>query len=453
MKKFTVILTAMIMTLALVMTSACSTGGGGMKRADADPVSQSTTDGASQTEDNSTENKPDPQPAAGKTTDLMFGFTSNEIATVALENAYAQAYNAFAVNLFKKLYEGKNELISPLSIELALSMTANGAANATKTQMENVLFNGVNIDDFNAYNMSYVRSLTEQTDISIKVANSIWFKDDPYFTVKDKFLQTNADYYNAAAYKSPFDDKTLADINGWVTQKTDGMIDKIIDEISKDAIMYLINAVLFDAEWSSKFYEEQDETFTCADGTTKQMTLMQDELYGYLENTYAEGFAKKYTGGRFAFAVMLPKAGYTVSSVVDNMTGENLTAYFNSSVKEKVVLKMPKFNLNYEADLNDALMALGMTDAFDDYNADFSKLGNYYGENIYIGFVKHKTAIEVGEAGTKAAAVTAVGMQKTTSVGPDVPEKIHYVFLNRPFVYFLLDTQTGTPIFMGTYEK
>ena len=135
----------------------------------------------------------------------------------------------------------------------------------TLALIENKIYGG-KLDVFNAYNMSYVQSITGQSDIAIKVANSIWFKEDPYFTVKDAFLQTNADYYNAAAYKSPFDNQTLADINGWVSNKTDGMIDKILDDISKDAIMYLINAVLFDAEWSYKFEEEQDEYFTCADG-------------------------------------------------------------------------------------------------------------------------------------------------------------------------------------------
>ena len=392
-----------------------------------------------------------PQPESGKTTDLMLGYTANTVEAVALENAYQSAYNAFTADLFKRLYEGKNELISPLSIQLALSMTANGAANATKTQMETALFGGGSLDVFNAYNMSYVKSIIGQTDVKINVANSIWFKDDPLFTVKGSFLQTNADYYNAAAYKAPFTDATLTDINGWVSNKTDGMIDKILDDISKDAIMYLINAVLFDAEWSWKFEEESDEYFTCADGTKKQMTIMRDEVSGYLESDFAEGFVKYYKGGRFAFAAMLPKDGYTVQSVVSGLTGEKLTNYFSSKVGEKVALKMPKFKLDYEADLNDYLIAMGMEDAFDGGKADFSALGSYNGENIYIDFVKHKTAIEVGEAGTKAAAVTAVGMAKTTAVEP-MP-KIHYVYLTRPFIYFLLDTETNTPLFMGTYEK
>ncbi len=441
MKRYIVFLLAIIMLSAFAFSSACD-----LSKKPSGNIGDPSYSGSHSA------NEPYiPQPASGKTTDLMLGYTAGDVQAVALENAYRSAYNAFTADLFKRLYEGKNELISPLSIQLALSMTANGAAGATKTQMEAALFGGDDLDVFNAYNMSYVKSITEQTNVRINVANSIWFKDDPLFTVKGEFLQKNADYYDAAAYKSPFNDDTLKDINGWVSNKTDGMIDKILDDISKDAIMYLINAVLFDAEWSMKFEAESDEYFTCADGTKKQMTIMRDEVSGYLESDFAEGFVKYYKGGRFAFAAMLPKDGYTVKSVVESLTGEKLTSYFASKVSDMVALKMPKFKLDYEADLNDYLIAMGMEDAFDPNSADFSKLGAYNDANIYIDFVKHKTAIEVGEAGTKAAAVTAVGIAKGTAVMPE--PKIHYVYLTRPFIYFLLDTETNTPLFMGTFEK
>jgi len=385
-----------------------------------------------------------------KTVDLMRGIVSADIQSVDVGEEFTTAYNDFAAQLFKSLYEGNNELISPLSIEIALAMVANGAAGETKTQMEKVLFDGINVERFNKILSSYVGSIQGQDGVSIKVANSIWIKDDPYFSVKQAFLQTNADYYAAQAYKAPFNDETLADVNGWVNDKTDGMINKILDDISKDAVMYLINAVLFDAEWSVAFDEEYDYKFTCSDKAVKDVTLMLDEVSGYVSDDVAEGFIKSYKGSRFGFAALLPKENKTVSEVVAAMTGKTLTDYFKSRVDEKVVLKMPKFKLDFKADLNDCLKALGMPDAFDKYLADFSALGEYRDSSLYIDFVKHKTAIEVGEVGTKAAAVTAVGV-KETSVGPMT--KTHYITLDRPFLYFIVDTKTNTPLFMGAYEK
>ncbi|MBP5177762.1 MAG: hypothetical protein ILP02_04185, partial [Clostridia bacterium] len=233
MKKLSALIIAVIFSAMLVLSSACNIiAKGDLTSADPTQSTQSSSDPSDE-----------PKPS-GRAVDLMSDVTSTAVESVSLGVEYADAYNAFAAKLFNLLYEGKNELISPLSIELALSMTANGADGATKTQMENVLFSGGDIDKFNAYNKAYIKSLESVNDISVKVANSIWFNDDPLFSVEHGFLQANADYYNAGAFNAPFDLATLADINGWVSDKTEGMIIKIIDDISKDAVMYLINALL-----------------------------------------------------------------------------------------------------------------------------------------------------------------------------------------------------------------
>lgn len=425
MKKILRIAVCLIMALTLTLFAACGT----------------TVGGSSAYE---------PKPVSVKTVDLMAGIVGSAEES-ALGEEFTGTYNNFAVNLYKKLHEGDNELISPVSIEIALAMTANGAAGNTKTQMENVLFGGADITDFNGYLYSYVQSLTSANDVSIKLANSIWFKDDPDFSVKQAFLQTNADYYAAQAYKSPFDGNTLSDINAWVGNHTDGVIDKIIEEISKDAVMYLINALLFDAEWQDKFQiEAYKSDFMTEGGDKKQIDTMSGVTYGYLSAKNCEGFVKYYKGERFAFCAMLPNEGVSVKTVVDGLDGAALTQYFKSTVSEKVSFTMPKFKLDYSKKLNDALIALGMADAFNPYLANLTGLGSYKDANLFISFVQHKTAIEVTEAGTKAAAVTAVGIEKATAM-PD--EKVHYINLNRPFVYFILDTTTNTPLFMGTYEK
>ena len=446
MKKFF----AFILIVCLLTTVAFATACAPTRRS-----GNSSFSGSGESDASSSENGDDTGDSGSgenlpKYTDLMLGYEIGSVAARDLDGDFTLAYNTFAADLYKSLYDGKNELISPLSIEIALAMTANGASGDTKTQMENVLFSGYGIGAFNEYYLNYVKSLYLSEGASIGIANFVWFKDDENFSVKKEFLRTNADYYGAQAYKAPFDETTLAEINGWVKRKTDGMIDKIIEEISKDALMYLINAVSFDAKWLEQFETSYPDKFTRSDGSVTNVDMMPGELRGYLHNDYAEGFKKAYEDGRFAFCVMLPYDGVSVYDVVTSLSGQALTDYFNSSVNEKVALKMPKFRLDFSADLNEDLKSLGMTDAFDPYIADFSGLGSYMGENLYISFVKHKTAIEVTEAGTKAAAVTAVGIEKATSIG--TPEKTHYIFLNRPFIYFILDTATNTPLFMGAYE-
>ena len=136
-------------------------------------------------------------------------------------------------------------------------MTANGAANETLSQMEEVLGKDIPLEELNEYLYYYVNNLPSEEKSKLNIANSIWFRDDEdRLTVEKDFLQKNADYYNAAIYKSPFDDQTLQDINYWVKTNTDGMIDKILEKIDDDSIMYLINAIVFDAEW--KIYNKSD---------------------------------------------------------------------------------------------------------------------------------------------------------------------------------------------------
>ena len=197
--------------------------------------------------------------------DLMEGITPNNVN--ALDDLSSQNADVtdFAIRLFKASNEnGKNTLISPLSVLCALAMTANGAEDETLAQMEEVL--GMTAEELNLYLYSYMKNLPQGDKYKLSVANSIWFKDDSRFSVNQSFLQTNADYYGAEIFKSPFNGQTLKDINNWVKNETDNMIPKIIDEIPKEALMYLINALAFEAEWTEIYEKDQvrDKTFTNA---------------------------------------------------------------------------------------------------------------------------------------------------------------------------------------------
>ena len=382
--------------------------------------------------------------------DLMKDVPAKAVDVLPDMDAGAAAAADFGVRLFKtSMEEGKNTLISPLSVLYALAMTTNGADGETLAQMEQVL--GMDVDNLNSYMLAYLDLLPESKDYKMSLANSIWFKDDPNFAVEQSFLQTNADYYGAGAYKAAFDEGTRNDINNWVKEHTDGMIPEILDEIPDEAIMYLVNAIAFDAKWADEYEEHQirEGRFTMEDGTRQDVDMMHSEEYTYLEDDMATGFIKYYKDRRYAFVAMLPNQDVTVSQYVDSLTGEHLRELLNNPQDVTVFTSIPKFETEYDIEMSKVLKEMGMTDAFDWRVADFSRLGTYNvdGMNICINRVLHKTFISVSEQGTRAGAATAVEM-----VAEGAMEIVEFkeVVLDRPFVYMLIDCETNLPFFIGT---
>ena len=380
--------------------------------------------------------------------DLMEGITPNNVD--ALDDLSSQNADVtdFAIRLFKASNEnGKNTLISPLSVLCALAMTANGAEEETLAQMEEVL--GMTTDELNLYLYSYMKNLPQGDKYKLSLANSIWFTEDERFTVNQDFLQTNADYYSADIYKAPFDKQTLKDINNWVKQNTDGMIPEILDQIPLEAIMYLVNALAFEAEWSEIYEKHQikDGEFTKEDGTKQDVKFMYGSEGTYFEDEKATGFMKRYKGGKYAFVAMLPNEGVSVSEYIASLDGKSLNALLANPQYATVRTSIPKFETEYKVEMSEILQDMGMTEAFDMYDADFEGLGTSTGGNIYISRVLHKTFISVGEKGTKAGAVTIVDMKDGAAAEPTEPKE---VYLDRPFVYMLVDCENNIPFFIGT---
>lgn len=380
--------------------------------------------------------------------DLMEGITPNSVN--ALDDLSSQNADVtdFAIRLFKASNEnGKNTLISPLSVLCALAMTANGAEEETLAQMEEVL--GMTTEELNLYLYSYMKNLPQGDKYKLSLANSIWFTEDERFTVNQDFLQTNADYYGADIYKAPFDKQTLKDINNWVKQNTDGMIPEILDQISPEAIMYLVNALAFEAEWSEIYEKHQvkDGEFTKEDGTKQNAKFMYGSEGTYFEDENATGFMKRYKGGKYAFVAMLPNEGVTVSEYIASLDGESLNALLANPQYATVHTSIPKFETEYSVEMSEILKNMGMTEAFDMYNADFEGLGTSTAGNIFISRVLHKTFISVGEKGTKAGAATIVEMKDGAAAEPTEPKE---VYLDRPFVYMLVDCENNIPFFIGT---
>lgn len=307
----------------------------------------------------------------------------------------------------------------------------------------------MSVPELSAFLAAYQGGLPAGENYRLSMANGIWFTEDERFAVEPEFLQACEDSFGASARRAPFDQSTLKEINGWVKDNTEGMIEEILDEIPMDAVMYLVNALAFDAEWERIYhdYEVREGDFTKEDGTVQQAEMMYSEENQYLEDEHAAGFLKYYADRKYAYAALLPKEGMSVAEFVATLDGEKLRNILANPTQLQVNAAIPKYENEYSAELSDILQEMGMADAFDMARADFSGIGSSSEGNLYISRVLHKTFIAVDERGTKAGAATAVEMKRESAVMEDY---IRTVYLDRPFLYMIVDCEQNLPIFMGT---
>ena len=349
-----------------------------------------------------------------------------------------------AVSLLKECFEKKeNELVSPLSVMIALAMTANGAEGTTKEAFEKFFGGEMSRDELNEMLSGYLKSLPSDEKCRFQFADSIWLKDS--LDIKDQFKVENQNAYDAEVKQAAFNEDTKLAINSWVNEKTEGMIKEIIDSVSPEAIMYLINALVFDAEWLRIYSEDQihDTEFTNADGSKVTVSGMYSKEHRYFETEDCTGFLKPYAGNRYSFMAMLPKDGTDIQAFVQKLDAAKLIVMIASAADRNCNVMIPKFITEYSKLLNDVLGRLGLSEAFS-AKADFSGISD---EPVCIGEVIHKTYMETDERGTKAGAVTAVMMKMTA-----LPEECPEVYLNRPFVYAVVDNETAVPLFIGVLQ-
>ncbi|MBQ2117810.1 MAG: serpin family protein [Clostridia bacterium] len=377
-----------------------------------------------------------------------------EIKTGPLSAAFVEGHADFALDLYRKYYEenGKNALLSPLSVAVALTMAANGAKGETKAQLEKLLCAGMDVDTLNTQLYTFVTSLGGNEKAMLKAADSVWYAEK-VLEPSDAFLSLMQNYYAAEVRKI---DLSLAKpeqpVNDWVKEKTDGMIPSILPDrtIDEYTAMILVNALSFIAEWQNKGMRTWDKTFTGSDGKEKTLPFFSTDEYGYIKGEKETGFVKRYAGGTYAFLALLPEEGTNISDYIASLDGEKYLTLVNSVEDRKVITEMPEFTTDTAASLVDLLKVLGVTDAFDPDKADFTGLGaTKNGLPLYISDVLHKTHIEVTKDGTKAAAATAVLVPAGSAMPVEEPPR---VVLDRPFCYAIIDTATGLPIFFGCYE-
>ena len=374
-----------------------------------------------------------------------------EMAEEPEEIFYADATD-FAIELLKgdrKGKDGDNVMVSPLSVMTAMAITANGAGGDTLDQMLSVFGKNQDVDGWNRNLKAWTNGFSNMEETRLNVANSMWFRDDEQLVLEKDFLEKNAFYYDADIYQIPFREEALGNINAWAEEKTEGKVTNILDEIGEDAVMYLVNTVVFDAEWmwAYKEYEVNEGSFTNAGGEKEKVFYMCKTESTYIEDENAVGFVKPYKEG-FCFVAIKPKEGMNPEEYMESMDGEHFRKLLSEARTEVVVeTSLPKFEAEYEADLGGILSDLGMSDAFDWQKADFRGMGAFPDKNIYISKVVHKTCISVGELGTEAVAATVEGCAAAASEPPEM--EIYYVYLNSPFVYAIVENETNVPVFIG----
>lgn len=387
--------------------------------------------------------------------DMMKGIRANTVDTdIALDGEQRTAVAEFGVQLFQRSQRnGESTLISPLSVLCALAMTANGARGNSLLQMEEAF--GMPIGDLNGYLSAYMKSLPDGEKYKLKIADSIWFIDDGTFTLKQDFLQLNADYYNGNIYKVPPKEPIAHDINLWVSEKTDGMITNILDEDDGEgADIYLVNALAFDSEWEEIFLDNQvkNGVFTTERGTKQDVKMMYSTEGLYLEDGETEGFIKYYADRKYAFAALLPKPGVSVADYVSSLTGERLLDILDHGQSTSVSAAIPRFESGYKGALKGVLMEMGMNDIFMAGKADLSGMiqqDEGINQKAAVKDVLHQTFFALDEKSTKAGAA-AVVMETVSAAAELEPEEGKKVCLDRPFVYLIIDCETRLPIFIGT---
>lgn len=372
----------------------------------------------------------------------------------AFDVEMAGASQSFGFQLFQQLVkEDENIFISPTSVYTALSMTYNGAREETSEAMAKVLgVEGVELERFNQNNLARLYKLQEaDPEVVLNIANSLWLREGKEFD--PDFLERNQEYYQAWGGELDFESQEAVDtINGWVKDRTEGLIDKIVEyPINPQTVMFLINAVYFQGDWSLPFDPDNTykDVFHGPEGAIEEVPFMhQSDDFAYLEKE-GEFQAVRLPYGeeeRLAMYVFLPDEEQSLHNWINNLSGEKWEQWHQQFRTMEGELHLPRFTMEYEQTLNEALEAMGMEVAFDPQQADFfDMVPRDDGFRIFISEVKHKSFIEVDEEGTEAAAVTSVEMEATSAP----PMERFEMKVNRPFFFLIHDRETGEMLFKG----
>jgi serpin B len=376
-------------------------------------------------------------------TSLPRELTSDEIAIQT-------AINDLSFRLLGQLSRADptgNIFVSPLSVSSALGMAANGASGDTYNQIRQTL--GLNGMQEQAINQGYKGLvdllLSLDASVDVQIANSLWHHQ--LYSVQPTFANALNSYFGATPFARDFrNPATVTEINGWVNTRTFGKIPSIIEQISDQEIMFLINAIFFHGKWREPFdpAKSQVGTFTTGDARQLATTFMarEGQQLTFSQSQMFTSARLPYGNGAFAMALLRPNAPLDVfTDMLTVALWNEIQAGFGTG---RAVLRVPRFTLEYKRSLADDLKALGMVRPFDSDAAEFPRmvLGS---DQLFISRVEHRAAVDVNEAGTTAAAATSVGVGVTSA-----PPQLDF---DRPFVFVIYEQFSGTILFLGSFRE
>jgi serpin B len=369
-------------------------------------------------------------------------------------NDLAKADTGFSLRLARELAQSKpseNLFISPCSVSAVLQMVGNGARGQTQSEMARALgFEGTSWDAVNRFSRLQSQSLAEaQSNVVLTVANAIWYRQGTRLIAD--FERVNREGYGAVLEALDFGSpQAPIRINRWVEESTRGRIQNMVaGPLSSDMRVILANAVYFKGAWLRKFdtKETQPLAFHPGEGPEQTVPMMRQRGdFAYFADGRMQAVRLPYQGGRLAMIVLLPATNSSPDQLLSQLDAGSWLSLVQELKNRPGLLRIPRFKLEYEAELNGALSALGMRRAFT-HDADFSGMS---AEPLFLSEVKHKAFVEVNEQGTEAAAATIAVMRATSFRNPEAPFEMT---VDRPFLFALADESTRTILFLGLVRR
>lgn len=373
-------------------------------------------------------------PIAFATASLILSGCSQQKNTASLKEGSGVDYSiSFFRNVIEVSSEGENVFVSPYSAGVALSMLAEGARGETLEELRSAL-NGV---EFSAM------ELVPDSLVDVRSANAAWIRNG--FDLKHQYLETLSGVYRAQVTNLDFAAAASVDtINSWCSEHTEGKITRIVDQISPDMMMFLMNALYFKAPWQKPFDKNatSNATFHGFSKDSKVPFMYRKDRFMYAEYSGNQLVRLPYEGGRYSMLVFLPAEDVSPDAVLPYLNEESYKKALDTMSGREVVLRMPKFRIEKTTMLNSAFSLMGAKRVF----TPSAELGGISDGRISVDEVKQKCFVEVNEEGAEAAAVTSIGV-RTTSVRVTPPPVMMTV--DRPFLFAIADIENGNILFIG----
>ena len=357
------------------------------------------------------------------------------------------------LNELRKTEQDKNTLLSPFSLSVALAMARNGAAGETERSIVSALqLQALAPESINA-NYVYLQRALQAPDskVTLEIANALWAADDIEFD--PGFLDRNDQFLDTEIATLDFTEPTNVEtINDSINTNTNGAIPSVVDAIDPQTIACLISGIYFKGSWQEEFDTSltREEPFFLANGSKKQIPMMRrTDGYPYYAGDQFQAVSLPYGNGQMGMYIFLPNRDTDLNTFLDRLSVENWEGWMSQFLPRDVSLVMPKFELQYSAELKEALEGLAMGIAFDEDRADFSRM-TASSVPVFISYLTHTAVVEVNEEGTEASTGSFVFFDAdvTTALAEESVPPIPFI-VDRPFFFAIRDNQTETVLFMG----